>query len=101
RQTLRKGPHYNVGIPPGRKWNDNGDGPHRVYRHRLLRARRDRPRRRAAEKRDELATFIKKTIGHDTTHRALAMQSLNLSPFSFPRVDASAGGQFIRSPRRR
>ena len=27
------------------------------HRHRLLRARRERPRRRAAEQRDELATF--------------------------------------------
>ena len=36
----------------------------------LLCARRERPRdRRAAEQRDELAAFIKKTIGHDTTHR--------------------------------
>src|SRR5207249_4191033 len=55
----------------------------------------------AAAHRDELAPFIKKTIGYDTTHRALATQSLNLSPFSFPRVDAGTGGQFIRSARRR
>jgi hypothetical protein len=54
-----------------------------------------------AEQRDELAPVIKKTIDHDTTHRGLAVQSLNVSLFSSSRVDASAGAHFTRSPRRR
>src|SRR5207249_5131589 len=60
----------------------------------LLCARRERRGHRAAEKRDEVAAFIKKTIGHDTTHRALARQGLNLSPFSYPTTPAPVGNSF-------
>jgi hypothetical protein len=40
--------------------------------HRGLRARRERPGRRTADERDELAAPIKKTIGHDAIPRGLS-----------------------------
>src|SRR5262249_29513781 len=51
-QALPKGGHMGAGCC-GRPDVDEPDHWHR----RLLRARRERPRRRAAEKRDELASF--------------------------------------------
>jgi hypothetical protein len=62
------------------------------YRHsRLLPARRERPRDRAAEQRDELAPPIKKMTGHDTTARSSTPSTPNLSRLSSSRVGQKAG----------
>src|SRR5262249_38210034 len=62
-------------------WRSTAEEPD--HRHcRLLRACRERPRRRAAEQRDEFAPPIKKTIGHDAIPRGSAAGNLNASSCS-------------------
>src|SRR5262249_46324203 len=71
-----------------RKGCEHPDAPHPLT---LLRARRERPRRRrAAEKCDELAAIIKKTRSHGTTAKrvgsAKRLRSTKDLPFSSSRV---------------